>query len=155
MDESIYLDALNQSFQKYLDRLKDELLAYSDESVMWKVPDGIANSAGNLAVHLYGNLNHFIGAVFGNTGYVRDRPLEFSIKNKPRAEIIEEIDATKQMLNDVLPTLTREILHADYPIKFGDETPTTHKWLIQLSTHFVYHLGQINYHRRLLDAPSA
>ena len=151
MDDSIYLQALNQSFLKFLDRLKEQLSGYSDEQLIWITVEGISNSAGNLAIHLLGNLNHFIGATLGNTSYMRNRPLEFSTEFKPLEEIYEEIETTKLMITSVLLKLDHETLNSDYPYEFGDETPSTHKWLIQCMTHFAYHMGQINYHRRLLD----
>jgi hypothetical protein len=152
MKDHIYLEALNQSFQKNLDHLKEELTSYTNQKLIWTTKPGISNSAGNLAIHLLGNLNHFIGAVLGKTGYERNRPLEFSLEFKPTTEICKEIEDTKQMLALIILGLDHKALNADYPYDFDDFTVSTHKWLIQLSTHFSYHLGQINYHRRLLDS---
>ncbi|MEK7255231.1 MAG: DinB family protein [Bacteroidota bacterium] len=134
-------------FQHYLNQLKAEIEAYhpSDES-LWLVPPGISNSAGNLCCHLVGNLNHFIGQTLGNTGYVRNRPLEFSARNVPKAELKKNIEDTSAMLETVLPQVN---LEATFPQDtFGERT--VHYVLLHLAAHFNYHLGQINYHRRLL-----
>ena len=75
-----------------LKRLKNEINLYSNEASLWKVEKQIANSAGNLCLHLLGNLNTYIGAELGKTNYIRDRELEFSLKDIPRAELIEKIE---------------------------------------------------------------
>lgn len=141
---------LIELFERDLNRLKDELNAYDIEDRMWVVVDGISNSGGNLALHLLGNLNHFIGAVLGNTGYVRNREAEFAEKNIPRADMLMRIDETKDMLNRVFVSLTDEQLNEMYPQDKWNQQNTTGFLLMHLATHFNYHLGQINYHRRLV-----
>lgn len=140
-------------FERDLNRLKEELKAYETEDNMWAVVDGINNSGGNLALHLLGNLNHFIGAVLGNTEYVRNRDAEFAEKNIPRADILIRIDETKDVLNKVFLSLTDEQLSAIYPQDKWNQQNTTGFLLVHLATHFNYHLGQINYHRRLVNYP--
>ena len=66
-------------------------MLYKNEEDVWKIKEGISNSAGNLTLHLLGNLNHFIGATLGNTGYVRERDKEFSLKNIPRIQLVEDL----------------------------------------------------------------
>lgn len=141
---------LIQLFERDLTKLKDELNAYETEEKLWAIAPGISNSAGNLALHLIGNLNHFIGAVLGNTGYVRQRDLEFSNKNIPREQILLDIDKTKDVLNKVFLSLTDEQLAEMYPQDKWNQQNTTAFLLMHLATHFNYHLGQINYHRRLI-----
>lgn len=143
--------SLQSIFSRDLQKLKIEVEAYSSESNLWLVEENISNSAGNLTLHLIGNLNHFIGAVLGKTGYIREREKEFTDKNIPRSEIIANIEATKKMISEVLPTLTAEDLGSQFPMKVFGEPMTTEYFLIHLTTHLSYHLGQINYHRRLLD----
>jgi len=137
---------------KDLDRLQSELDLYSEESKLWLKAPGIANSAGNLALHITGNLQHFIGFVLGNTGYQRDRPGEFNRSNVPLSELSNEIIAAKKALLSALP-LSTEQMQAPYPLKvgFGAEGMSNAFALIHLTAHLSYHLGQINYHRRLLD----
>lgn len=138
-------------FSRDLIRLKSEIEAYNNEAVIWEIENNIANSAGNLCLHLIGNLNTYIGAELGQTGYVRHRELEFSLKNIPRTELIEKIDATQKMIEHVLGSLTEETLKAEYPLLVFNEKTSTTFFLVHLTTHLAYHLGQINYHRRLLD----
>jgi uncharacterized damage-inducible protein DinB len=144
------LSTLPPLYARELGRLYDEIAAYPDESQLWALAPGIANSAGNLCLHIIGNLHHFIGAEFGKTGYVRDRPLEFSAKDVPRAELLARIVAAKAVVLDALEGLTEEDLAArgDY-MKSGEPIPAA-QLLVHLLGHLNYHLGQINYHRRLL-----
>jgi uncharacterized damage-inducible protein DinB len=143
---------LQSLFERDLNKLKAEIELYSDESKIWYVEKGIANSAGNLCLHLVGNLNAFIGAELGETGYVRQRDLEFSLKDVPRKELLQKIEATAEVVKQSLSTVTQEQLEADYPVMIFKEKLSTGMFLTHLVTHLNYHLGQINYHRRLLDA---
>lgn len=140
-------------FHEYLDMLIENLNAYPTEESLWLCPPNIPNCAGNLAIHLMGNLNHFIGAAIGKTGYRRNRPLEFEIKDIPRCEIIRWIEKTRGMLDEVIPQI--ESLSEPYPEGFRDyECSITHE-LGRLLAHLAYHVGQINYHRRLLVCSQA
>lgn len=145
---------LQSLFERDLSKLKTEIELYRDEKKLWYTEKGISNSAGNLCLHLIGNLNAFIGAELGKTGYVRNRDLEFSLKDMPRKELIEKIEATMVVVKQSLATVTTEQLQADYPLMVFKEKISTGMFLTHLATHLNYHLGQINYHRRLLDAES-
>ena len=138
-------------FKRDLKALKTEIELYDDETNLWLTNKNITNSAGNLCLHLIGNLNAYIGADLGNTGYIRKRNLEFSLKNIPRTELICKIDDTILMVGDVLNTLTFKDLKKQFPLDFSNEIVTTEYFLFHLSMHLAYHLGQINYHRRGLD----
>ncbi|PXW14340.1 uncharacterized protein DUF1572 [Chryseobacterium sp. CBTAP 102] len=144
-------ESLRSLFNRDLNKLKTEIEAYQNEENLWKIDKNIANSAGNLTLHLVGNINHFIGAQLGNTGYVRHRELEFSLNDVPRAELIEKLEATIAMIDSVLPQLSEEDLKKEYPLVVFERAMTTDYFLIHLVAHLDYHLGQINYHRRLLD----
>ncbi len=133
-----------------LGTLRKELQAYAREEALWKVAPGISNSAGTLALHLLGNLQHYVGAVLGETRYVRDRDAEFSRRNVPREEILAEIERTVEVVRSVLPSLDEATLAAEYPEEVAGRRMTTGYHLIHLVSHFAYHLGQVNYHRRLL-----
>lgn len=134
-----------------LQKLKSEIELYKNEGNLWKIAGGIANPAGNLCLHLVGNLNAYIGAILGNTGYVRDRDAEFALRNVPRAELIQKIEQTIVMINSVLPTISNETLAAEFPLLVLKEKTTTEYFLIHLTSHLGYHLGQVNYHRRLIE----
>ncbi|SEH35502.1 DinB family protein [Chryseobacterium culicis] len=144
-------ESIRSLFNRDLNKLKTEIEAYQNEKNLWIIDKSIANSAGNLCLHLVGNINHFIGAQLGNTDYVRHRELEFSLKDIPRTELIEKIEATIAMTDSVLPQLSDEDIKREYPLIVFESKMTTDYFLIHLVAHLDYHLGQINYHRRLLD----
>ncbi|GGH09185.1 MULTISPECIES: DUF1572 family protein [Pedobacter] len=143
---------LKKLFNRDLHKLKIEIESYQNEANLWIVDQSITNSAGNLCLHLIGNLNTYIGATLGGSGYIRNRELEFSLKDVPRYELIEKIDQTIEVVNQTLDKLTVEEIAAEYPLLVLEEKTSTEYFLVHLATHLAYHLGQINYHRRLLDA---
>ena len=128
-----------------------EIEAYQNEEHVWVVDNGISNSGGNLCLHLIGNLNAFIGAELGKTGYIRNRELEFSAKNIPKNELVAKIEDTLTAVDMALSNLDPAKLEEDYPVLVFKEKTSTGHFLTHLATHLTYHLGQINYHRRLLD----
>jgi len=142
---------LNELFERELKKLQTEISLYKDEDNLWLVKEGISNSAGNLCLHLLGNLNHFIGTSLGNTGYVRYRDDEFSLKNIPRQDLLMNIDNCILIVHGSLQKLTDADLEKDFPLEFNGKIISTLHMLIHLHGHLTYHLGQINYHRRLLD----
>lgn len=145
------INTINTIFERDLNRLKTEIELYTNENNLWQMEKGISNSAGNLCLHLIGNLNMFIGNVLGKTDYVRNRPLEFSLKNIPRADLLQSINATIVMVDRTLNALREEDLQLEFPLLVFEKKTSTEFMLIHLTTHLSYHLGQINYHRRLLD----
>ncbi|MFD2540954.1 DinB family protein [Lacinutrix gracilariae] len=144
-------NTLVKLYTRDLNALITEIETYTKESNLWKVSGQIENSAGNLCLHLIGNLNAFIGAALGNTGYIRKRDLEFSLKNVPKAELIEQIKETIVVVDKSITSLTDADLQKEYKRRVFEDTMTTEYFLVHLSMHLSYHLGQINYHRRLLD----
>lgn len=145
------IENLRTLFKRDLERLQQEIEQYQNEAHLWLTDGKISNSAGNLCLHLVGNLNTYIGMELGKTGYVRNRDLEFSQKNVPQAELVQMVKNTREVVDQALSTLTPAQLEADYPAKVFDYEMTTQFFLIHLVAHLSYHLGQINYHRRLLD----
>jgi len=143
-------ETLKSLFNRDLNKLKVEIESYQDQNQIWAIEKNISNSAGNLCLHLIGNLNTYIGAELGKTGYVRNRPLEFSLKDVPGSELISKIDDTILVVNDTLDSLTEADLKAIYPQIVFEKEMTTEFFLVHLATHLAYHLGQINYHRRLI-----
>lgn len=148
------IEIVQSLFERDLNKLKTEIELYKDEKKLWVVEKNISNSAGNLCLHLVGNLNAYIGATLGSTGYVRHRDLEFSTKDVTQKELMEKIEATIGVVRQSLEGVTATQLAADYPIVVFKEKVTTAWFLVHLATHLNYHLGQINYHRRLLDTPA-
>jgi hypothetical protein len=145
------IQTLQTLFNRDLDKLKFEIESYEFEKQIWVTEKNISNSAGNLCLHLIGNINTYVGTEIGKTGYVRNRPLEFSLKDIPKSELIQKIEETIIVVNNVFDSLTEGDLNAIYPQIVFEKEMTTGFFLIHLSTHLAYHLGQINYHRRLLD----
>lgn len=138
-------------FERDLNKLKQEIETYRDERYIWHIEGNIANSAGNLCLHLIGNLNTYVGAQIGKTGYVRNRPEEFALKDIPRAELIKQIDGTIGVVSEALDRLSEKNLDEEYPMLVFEKKTTYAFFLVHLTTHLAYHLGQINYHRRLID----
>lgn len=144
-------ETLSQIFERDLNRLLTEINLYKNEDNLWVVKEGISNSAGNLCLHLLGNLNHFIGATLGHTGYVRYRDDEFSLKHIPRQDLVMNIGNCILIVKNTLKHLPEEDLEKDFPLEVFGKKDSTEFILVHLATHLTYHLGQINYHRRLLD----
>jgi len=147
----MFVTILKKLYLRDLANLRTEIELYQNEQKLWHTEGEITNSAGNLCLHLVGNLNTYIGGVLGNTGYVRNRPLEFSARNVPRNELLKSIDNTIDMVATTLDQLSDEILAQEYPQIVAEGKVSTGYFLSHLSSHLMYHLGQINYHRRLLD----
>jgi hypothetical protein len=145
------LDTLKILFTRDLEKLKKEISLYENEQKIWYTEKTIANSAGNLCLHLVGNLNAYIGAEFGNTGYIRHRDLEFSLKDIPKAELVKKIEDTITVVRTSLDKITIEQLKEEYPLLVFQEKTSIEYMLVHLAVHLGYHLGQVNYHRRLLD----
>lgn len=144
-------DALIEIYSRDILKLKDEINSYKDKKTLWVTAAGINNSAGNLCLHLVGNLNHFIGAVLGKNGYQRERELEFSLKDIPFAELTDMIGRTREVVVNTLSALSEKDIELDFPEIKHDKVLRTDFMLLHLLAHFNYHFGQINYHRRLLE----
>ncbi|MCR4340040.1 MAG: DinB family protein [Gemmatimonadaceae bacterium] len=130
--------------------LAREVDAYPNDELVWRTAPGIANSGGTLVLHLLGNLQHFIGAVLGGTGYVRDREAEFATRDLTRAELRRRIDAAAEAVDATLARLAPEQWEAEYPVPIAGRKVGTADFLVHLVAHLAYHLGQIDYHRRTL-----
>lgn len=145
------MNSLKQDLRSYyirdLDRLIENLRETPEEE-LWKVPDGVTNSCGVLVQHLVGNLNHFIGEGLGQIGYVRQRKQEFVSTEAPKEELIQSVEDLKNTLDNVFDTLEEGDLNASYPMELSFEA-STGGFLIHLYGHLNYHLGQINYLRRI------
>ncbi len=142
--------SLPELFERDLLKLNEEITLYKNEADLWVVKNEICNSAGNLCLHLIGNLNHFIGATLGNTGYVRTREVEFSSKNIPREKLNAELDKVIEVVGNTFSKLSAADYEKNFPLLKHDKVVSTEHMLLHLLTHLSYHLGQINYHRRLI-----
>ena len=142
---------LIELFDRDLNRLNNEIDLYKQEDDIWLIKEGISNSSGNLCLHLLGNLNHFIGANLGHTGYMRHRDDEFSLKNIPRQDLQTNIGNCRLAVKGTLEKLSPQDLEKDFPLELNGKKLSTMQMLVHLYGHLNYHLGQINYHRRILD----
>lgn len=137
-------------FSRDLEKLKPEILLLNNESDLWIIAGDVKNSPGNLCLHVCGNLKHFVGSVLGGTDFIREREVEFSAKNITRNKLLENCNETLLIVKSTLEQITEQVLQSNYPINVFNEKMTTEFFLIHLTTHLNYHLGQINYLRRLL-----
>jgi len=135
----------------WLNRLRNEIEQHENEENLWNIEGLIVNSAGNLCLHLVGNLNTYIGKEIGNIKYVRNRELEFSVKDVSRKELLDKINYTIEVVNRSPNNVDESSLSNEYPVLVFDQKTSTEYLLVHLATHLTYHLGQINYHRRLMD----
>jgi len=131
------------SFERELDLFPDDVSA-------WRRSLGAPNSAANLALHVAGNLQYFVGTVLGGTGYVRDREREFSRREGSRDGVKTELRAAARVVGEVLPSLTPDQLLSDYPEPVNGVCLRTDRFLMHLSAHAAYHLGQASIARRTL-----
>ena len=138
-------------FNRDLDKLIVEVELIDDKNLWSKLP-GITNTVGNLTLHICGNLQHFIGATLGDTGYLRQRDIEFSNKNVSKHDLIDEVKQTKDVISTVLKSISEDKIPALYPLNVFDKEMSTEYFLLHLHGHLTYHLGQINYLRRAITA---
>jgi hypothetical protein len=130
--------------------LQREIAAYPSDNEVWQVPPGIPNSAGTLALHAAGNLLHFVGTVLGQTDYVRDRNAEFAQRGRSRDEIQRELESAIRVVERVVPNLPEATLEAWYPLPVANRRVRTGEFLVHLAAHLAYHVGQADYHRRIV-----
>src|SRR5438105_454639 len=135
--------------------LRREVDAYPDDASIWAQPEALPNPAGSLVLHLCGNLRHFIGTRLGQSDYVRDRQREFSARELSRAELLREIDEAESVVRNVLPHLSDEQLEGVFPETLAGHSFSTADFIMHLCSHFAYHLGQVDYHRRIVTGNSA
>jgi uncharacterized damage-inducible protein DinB len=154
-DASILRDALRFLLVRDLRSLDSQVAAYPDDASLWLTPRGISNSAGTLALHIVGNLRHFFGATLGGTGYVRNRAAEFESRDISRQELRRQREETIEELETTLDALEPQRLGEPYPIPIADRQVRTGEFLAHLAVHLTYHLGQVDYHRRILTVNPA
>ena len=130
--------------------LQRELNAYQSDAQVWALPPGIPNSAGTLALHAAGNLQHFVGTVLGGGSYVRDRDAEFQRRNVSRPELIAELQRAETVVRETLDRVDAATLAGTYPLPVANRRLTTSDFLTHLAAHLAYHAGQLDYHRRIV-----
>lgn len=144
------LEYLHRTIPRDLQTFQREIELFPSDEAVWQTVPGIANPAGTLALHVCGNLRHYIGALLGGSGYVRDRDAEFRLRGVPRRELIENLAGAREAVTRTLQGLSPETLQATYPEPMGDVTLRTDWFLLHLGTHLAFHLGQAGYLRRMI-----
>jgi hypothetical protein len=142
-------------FARDIARLIQELQAFPDTESVWKTAPGVSNSAGTLALHLEGNLREYIGHQLGRIAYSRQRPLEFSTRGVEQAELVSRLESVKEMIPRVIRGLSDSQLESQYPEDVLKKPITTRLFLIHLLAHLSYHLGQVDYLRRVTTGKGA
>lgn len=153
----MFIEHIHHIMIRELRGIKSELLAYQDESDVWRPVPGLPNTAGTIALHVAGNLQHFVGAQLGKSGYIRDREAEFGRRDVSVAEIVDELDKTIAALDATFARLEEKAMDRPFPQEIAGVRPTVGEFLVHLVAHLAYHLGQIDYHRRCItgDATTA
>jgi uncharacterized damage-inducible protein DinB len=146
------VEAIREILLRELGKLRQEVEAYPSDEAVWREAPGISNPGGTLVLHLVGNLRHFVGAALGGTGYVRDRDAEFATRGTPRAELLRLIDDAARDVGATLEKLDDGVLAKPFPVAALGREDSTGFFLVHLTQHLTYHLGQVNYHRRILSA---
>lgn len=149
------IDHLRTILVRDLAALARELEAYPSDEAVWATPPGAPNSAGTLALHLAGNLHHYFGAALGGSEYRRNREEEFGARDLPRSELLGRIAAAAAAVDEALDGLEPARLGETFPAEFPHGRVVTGRFLLHLATHLAYHLGQVDYHRRLVTGDSA
>lgn len=132
-----------------IENLKKEISLYPSDEAVWETAPGIINSGGTLCLHLIGNIKHFIGAVLGSSGYIRDRDKEFSERNVLRQKLIQELDEAILIINQTFHDKDDAYFMQEYPTQKFLQNKDINFALVFFLTHFDYHLGQVNYLRRI------
>ena len=130
--------------------MRREVDAYPNDGAPWRMMPGIPNAGGTLVLHCAGNLQHYIGAVLGRTGYVRDRAAEFNRRDVPRSELGAELERAMSAVEGTLAALPAAELQRPFPVEVGGRILATDTFLAHAASHLAYHLGQLDYHRRLV-----
>ncbi len=130
--------------------LRRSIEAYPDDASLWIMPAGLPNSGGTLALHLAGNLRHYTARVLGGSDYRRDRAAEFSRRDVSRTDLLAELDAARLAIEQTFAGFSETRLSEPYPEAIAGQTFTTGVFLVHLAAHLAYHLGQLDYHRRIV-----
>jgi hypothetical protein len=135
-------------YERDIRKLIEEVNLFKDEANLWRTTGSVKNSCGNLVLHVVGGTNYLVGTIIVNTGYVRNRDEEFIKKGIARSELIARLEQLIPMINHALGAVDMD---AEYPLIFDDDKRSNSYLLVQLLAHLNYHLGQVNYLRRILE----
>ncbi len=145
-----FSEELARQFRRDLLRLHQQVGAFPDNATLWQVLPGVTNSAGNLLLHLEGNLREYIGRQLGGIPYSRNRPSEFSAGDISRAELSSRVMDLAERIPAVVASLSSEQMARQYPEVVLAGPLSTGEFLIHLYGHLNWHFGQVDYLRRIL-----
>jgi hypothetical protein len=144
-------DILAGFYERDIRKLIEEVNLFNNEEDLWRIQGSVKNSCGNLALHIIGGLNYLIGTTLAHTGYIRNRDQEFIRKGVAREDLVAQLEALIPMIKETVNAFTRDDMQAEYPIFFDKPNTSVSYVLVQLLLHLNYHLGQVNYLRRILE----
>ena len=151
----MFIEHIHHIMVRELEGMKREILAYRDEADIWRSTPGIPNTAGTIALHVSGCLQHFVGAQLGRSGFIRDREAEFSRRGVSAAEIVADLDEAIGAVDATFAGLEEDAMNRPFPQEISGVRPTAGEYLVHLVAHTAYHLGQIDYHRRCVTGDSS
>jgi len=135
---------LADRFTANLDRIRELAQGLNNER-FWTKPFPFGNSFGHLVLHLTGNLNYYVGAQIAQTGYVRDRPREFSDSMPPEKEkVLRQLEAAVAMVLETIRTQSPDDWSAAYS-GVGTSAPNRLAMVVQCAAHMQHHIGQMIY----------
>ena len=138
-------------YERDLRKLIEEVNLFQNEDQLWQTRGSVKNSSGNLVLHLIGGLNHFFGTILVHSSYVRNRDQEFTRKAVPRQELVAQLEQLIPLVTSALRNISDAQMESEFPIEF-DGAKNSHTYvLVQLLNHLNYHLGQVNYLRRMQE----
>lgn len=150
-----FCDTIARFMLRDLEGMRREVERYPNDGAVWKAVPGLTNCGGTLVLHIAGNVQHYIGALFGKSGYVRNRDLEFVLRDVPRAELLRELDSAITAVTRTFSTLDTAAIDDVFPEHVQNLAVPTDVIFMHLATHLTYHLGQLDYHRRMVTGDAA
>ena len=146
---------LSLLFRRDLSRVIQQVDAFPDDESLWRKLPGITNPAGNLVLHLEGNLREYIGRQLGGLPYERARPLEFSSTALTKEDLLGRISELREKIPTVIAGLSPDELEKPYPEQVLEIPLTAQEFLIHIYGHLNWHLGELDYLRRALSGSGA
>jgi uncharacterized damage-inducible protein DinB len=132
-------------YQDFVRRVKSLAEKLSEEQ-FWKKPYPYGNSFGNLVLHITGNLNYYIGAQIANTGYLRERELEFAENHtEHKGEVLSKLDEAVDIVIETLKTQTHQTWEEEYTAIGVDDVKDRFSIYLRVAVHFHHHIGQMIY----------
>jgi uncharacterized damage-inducible protein DinB len=146
-----YAKDLASFFRRDLSLMVEQIRAFPSDAALWVTPPGVTNSAGNLVLHLEGNLREYIGRQLGGMSYTRNRPAEFSLKGFSRDEMAVRIAEVRDRIPSILESLSENQIESMYPEVVLDSPMRVGEFLLHLYGHLNWHRGQLDYVRRIVS----